>query len=129
MAEKYKCMKCGYTFDEDEMGGIEQWDGEGVMGGWHVVEGCCPNCGETDYMEEAADCTECGETCSKESELTIFDTEVELKDVYYNKPPKIWWEHVMLCPKCLEKIKKDIANGTDFYEIKEELEEMENGSI
>lgn len=131
MAELYKCMKCGWSGDAEELGTIWEWEGEGVMRGERPVADCCPECGEEDYLEEAAECTECGGVFSKDSELTIFRTEVEHKliDLRTKQPKRVLWEHVMLCPECLKKIKTDVANGTDEYEIKEELEELDNGSI
>lgn len=73
----YACHYCGNCFDEDELVGIEQYDGEGVMGGWHVVEGACPYCGSTDDWGEAEECSVCGEYCHKEDDM------IEVDDFWY----------------------------------------------
>ena len=61
MSQKMICGKCHNTFDEDELEPVYQWDGEGVMGGYHAVEDKCPHCGSTDYLYDARECCVCGE--------------------------------------------------------------------
>lgn len=77
MSKVIKCTSCGRSFDEDELVPVRQWDGEGVMGGWHTVEDECPYCGNTDYMEDAVECCCCGEYFGKESEA------IEVDDFWY----------------------------------------------
>ena len=115
MSKYFKCMGCGYVFDEDDMGSYGEWVGEGVMRG-QIYYGCCPECG-CDDIEDANDCMECTEYFG-ESELNVFKTEVQ-----YGKRDN--FEYVRLCDKCLEKVKKDIAAGKDEYGIGWELEEKE----
>lgn len=62
---KYICDKCGCVCDEENLDVVYQWDGEGVMGGYHPVEDSCPNCGCTD-LSEAEECSECGEDFAKD---------------------------------------------------------------
>jgi hypothetical protein len=67
MSQRYYCAKCKNSFDEDEFGFISQYDGEGVMGGWHDVDACCPYCGSMDDWEEAEECCCCGEDFGSEN--------------------------------------------------------------
>lgn len=82
---KYICTNCGNTFDEDEIGTVMQWDGEGVMGGYHPVEDQCPYCKSTDDIREAEECCCCSEYSDKEDDM------VEVDD---------WW----YCKDCARKI-------------------------
>lgn len=67
---KYICDVCGRTMDEDELDAVYQWDGEGVMGGYHPVEDKCPHCGSTD-LYEAQECCECGEYYAEDDMLEL----------------------------------------------------------
>ena len=66
MNRQCKCTDCGYVFDYEDAGGVEEkhWlDGEYMGSETFLV---CPNCGGD--FEDAADCCECGETFT-ENEL------------------------------------------------------------
>ena len=76
--EMYICHKCGRTFEADELVPVYQWDGEGVMGGYHAVEDKCPYCGSTDDWAEAEECSCCGNYFDK-------DDMVESDDYWYCK--------------------------------------------
>ena len=59
MNRQCKCTDCGYVFDYEDAGGVEEkhWlDGEYMGSETFLV---CPNCGGD--FEDAADCCECGE--------------------------------------------------------------------
>ena len=75
---KYICTKCGAVIDEDDLDAVMQWDGEGVMGGYHPVEDKCPECGGTDVVE-AEECCCCGECFDKENDM------IEVDDFWYCK--------------------------------------------
>ena len=109
----YICLDCGSTFDEDEIVSGSQWDGEGVMGGWHSMEDYCPSCGSDNY-EEAERCMYCDEYFGTESQLNYFHAKIE----YGNKGN---YECVRLCDECLNEIKRQIANGIDEFGIAEEI--------
>ena len=66
---RYYCNNCERDFDEEDLVPVMQWDGEGVMGGYHVVESECPYCGSTDDWEEAEECDYCGEYFGEETGL------------------------------------------------------------
>ena len=66
MNRQCKCTDCGYVFDYEDAGGVEEkhWlDGEYMGSETFLV---CPNCGGD--FEDAADCCECCETFT-ENEL------------------------------------------------------------
>lgn len=109
----YICLDCGEVFDDDDIERVMQWDGEGVMGGWHSMEDCCPSCG-SDNIEEAETCMECDEYFGIESQLNFFHAKIQ-----YGRRGQ--YEHVRLCDKCLKTIKNQIANGVDDYGIAEEI--------
>lgn len=73
MSKMYYCGNCKRSFDEEEFGWISQWDGEGVMGGWHDVDACCPYCRSMDDWEEAEECCCCGEYYGKEDYMIRVD--------------------------------------------------------
>ena len=110
MSQIYKCRRCGENFDEENCG---------VYGDPGMYEMVCPQCGSFEY-DEADECMECGEIYTLD-ELHIFNNEIMV-----GNPRRMYPKSVTLCEKCLEKVKQDIANGEDFYEIKEELDD---GSI
>lgn len=70
---KYICTKCGAVIDEEDLDTVYQWDGEGVMGGYHPVEDKCPECGSTDDLYEAKECSCCGEYYPKEDMIEVDD--------------------------------------------------------
>ena len=63
MSDYYKCIDCGYVFDEDEAGGASEWIGEDKYesnsSGWMTYM-ACPECGSTEIVE-AERCDDCGE--------------------------------------------------------------------
>lgn len=77
-SQRYICGHCGHTFDEEDLDTVYQYDGEGVMGGYHPVDAVCPDCGSDVY--EAEECCCCGQDFDKENDMIEVDGAWYCKD-------------------------------------------------
>ena len=82
----YWCSGCKTAVDDEDLVPVYQWDGEGVMGGYHVVECKCPHCGGTDLVE-AWECSECHE--------------------YYDRDDMISTDNGLYCYECAKRIHEE----------------------